>query len=306
VRWPVISNDLAYGVLLRLGIHLFTFGSLEKVALRAAEIGAETFQIFSSSPRMWRAGTPDALQVRRLRETCQRHAIYPLVIHVSYLINLASGDPEIHAKSITAFRGELERASAIGAQYLVLHPGSYRGRSCEQGIVTFVDGLRQAAAGFHSPNLTVLLENTTGAGCHIGSRFEELRDIRSLARDVTNLPIGYCLDTCHLFTAGFDITSPEGLRATLRSADGVLDMANVHLIHANDSKAPAGSHIDRHARIGEGYLGLEPFRRLLAHPKIRNKAVISETPAEAENDDLRNLQTLKSLAPNAIRKRLKS
>jgi deoxyribonuclease-4 len=271
-------------------------GSLERVALRAAEIGAETFQIFSASPRMWRSGTPDPVQVRHLQDTCRRHAIHPLVIHVNYLINLASGDPEIHAKSISAFRGELERAAGIGAQYLVLHPG----RSVDEGIVTFVDGLRQAAAGFHSPKVTVLLENTAGAGCHIGSRFEELRDIRRLASEVTGLPIGYCLDTCHLFAAGFDITSPEGLRDTIRSADQVLGMANVHVIHANDSKAPLGSHVDRHAKIGQGQIGLEPFRRLLAHPKLRAKAFISETPGEAEDDDRRNLETLKSLAPKRV------
>jgi len=265
--------------------------------LRAAEIGAETFQIFSASPRMWRAGTPDPIQVRHLQATCRHHAIHPLVIHVNYLINLASGDLEIHAKSIEAFRGELERATAIGAQYLVLHPGSYRGRSVDEGIVAFVDGLRKAAAGFHSPKLTVLLENTAGAGCHIGSRFEELRDIRRLASEVTSLPMGYCLDTCHLFAAGFDITSPAGLRDTIRSADQVLGMANVHVIHANDSKAPLGSHVDRHAKIGQGQIGLEPFRRLLAHPKLRTKAFISETPVEAEDDDRRNLDTLKSLAP---------
>jgi deoxyribonuclease IV len=267
------------------------------VALRAAEIGAETFQIFSASPRMWRAGTPDPVQVRHLQDTCQRHAIHPLVIHVNYLINLASGDLEIHAKSIQAFRGELERAAAIGAQYLVLHPGSYRGRSVDEGIVSFVDGLRQAAAGFHSPKLTVLLENTAGAGCHIGSRFEELRDIRRLASEVTGLPIGYCLDTCHLFAAGWNINSPEGLRDTIRSADQVLGMANVHVIHANDSKAPLGSHVDRHAKIGQGQIGLEPFRRILAHPKLRGKAFISETPVEEPGDDQRNLETLKSLAP---------
>ena len=111
---------------------------------------------------MWRAGTPDPVQIGHLQATCQLHAIQPVVIHVSYLINLAAGDLEIHAKSVAAFRGELERAAAIGAQYLVLHPGSYRGRSVDEGIVTFVEGLRQAAAGFHSPELTVLLENTAG------------------------------------------------------------------------------------------------------------------------------------------------
>jgi deoxyribonuclease-4 len=282
---------------LRLGIHLYTFGSLEKAAVRAAEIGAETFQIFSASPRMWRAGTPDPVQIQRLKSIRERHAIHPLVIHVSYLINLASHDPEIHAKSVAAFRGELDRAAAIGAEYLVLHPGSYRGTSVDQGIVMFVDGLHKAAAGFTSRSVTVLLENTAGAGCHLGSRFEELGDIRRLAGDVTEFPIGYCLDTCHLFAAGFDISTQSGLRRTIRQAEELLGIANIHLIHANDSKAPLGSHVDRHAKIGQGHLGTEPFRRLLAHPKLRDKAFISETPVEEEGDDRRNLETLKSLAP---------
>jgi len=246
---------------------------------------------------MWRAGTPDPVQVRRLQSIRERHAIEPLVIHTNYLINLASGDPEIHARSVSAFRGELDRAALIGAQYLVVHPGSYRGTSVDEGIVTFVDGLYQAAAGFRPRNLTVLLENTAGAGSHLGSRLEELRDIRALAGEVTTLPIGYCLDTCHLFAAGFDISAPAGLRDTIRAADELLGLAHVHVIHANDSKAPLASHVDRHARIGKGQIGLEPFRRILAHPKLRGKAFISETPVEEKDDDRRNLETLKSLAP---------
>jgi deoxyribonuclease-4 len=282
---------------LRLGIHLYTFGSFEKAALRAAEIGAETFQIFSASPRMWRASTPDPVQVQRLQSIRERHAIHPLAIHVNYLINLASADPEIHAKSVAAFRGELDRAAVIGAEYLVLHPGSFRGTSIDQGIVTFVDGLYKAAAGFTSRSVTVLLENTAGAGSHLGSRFEELRDIRDLTAEVTSLPIGYCLDTCHLFAAGFDISTQSGLRQTIRHAEELLGMANVHVIHANDSKAPLGSHVDRHAKIGHGEIGSEPFRRILAHPKLRGKAFISETPVEEPGDDRRNLETLKALAP---------
>jgi deoxyribonuclease-4 len=278
---------------------LYTFGSLEKAALRAAEIGAETFQIFSASPRMWLAGTPDPVQVQRLQSIRERHTIHPLAIHVNYLINLASGDPEIHAKSVAAFRGELDRAAAIGAEYLVVHPGSYRGTSVDQGIVTFVDGLYKAASGFKPQGVTVLLENTAGAGCHLGSRFEELRDIRDLASEVTDLPIGYCLDTCHLFAAGFDISTQSGLGKTIRQADELLGMSNVHVIHANDSKAPFGSNVDRHAKIGKGQIGSEAFRRILAHPKLRGKAFISETPVEEEGDDRRNLDTLKGLAPFA-------
>jgi deoxyribonuclease-4 len=281
---------------LRLGIHTSTAGSLENAALHAAELGANTFQIFSSSPRMWRARAPDPSQVKLLQAARRRFDLNPLVIHVSYLVNLASADPVIRAKSIAAFRGELERAAAIGAEYLVLHPGSYRGRSVQEGIADFVDALRAAATGFHSSGLTVLLENTAGAGSHLGSRFEELASIRERASDVTDLPIGYCLDTCHLLAAGFDISTPTGLRATVGSAERLLGLDNVRVFHVNDSKTPLGSHVDRHANIGEGHIPLAAFRRILRHPKLRGKPFILETPIDEPGDDRRNLHALKSLA----------
>jgi deoxyribonuclease-4 len=245
---------------------------------------------------MWRASILDQVQVRRLQDVRQSHAIHPLVIHVSYLINLASVDPEIHAKSVAAFRGELERAEAIGAEYVVIHPGSYRGATPDQGICNFVDGLYKASAGLDSGKVKVLLENTAGAGSHLGSRFEELRDIRDLAAPLTDLPIGYCLDTCHLFAAGFDIRTAAGLRKTLLQAEELLGLDNVHLIHINDSVAAFNSHVDRHARLGEGQIGAAPFRRILAHAKLRDKVFISETPVDEPGGELRNMDTLKSLA----------
>jgi deoxyribonuclease-4 len=258
-------------------------------------LGADTFQIFSASPRMWRARAPDPAQIKLLKAARRQFDLDPLVIHVSYLVNLASADPVIRAKSIAAFRGELERAAAIGAEYLVLHPGSYRGRSVEEGIADFVAALRDAAYGFHSRGLTVLLENTAGAGSHLGSRFEELAAIRERAGALTHLPIGYCLDTCHLLAAGFDISTPAGLRATVRSAESLLGLANVRAFHINDSKTPLGSHVDRHANIGEGHIPLAAFRRILQHPKLRGKPFILETPIDQPGDDQRNLDTLKRL-----------
>src|SRR5262249_29654840 len=150
-------------------------------------------------------------------------------------------------------------------------PGSYRGHSAEEGIAAFVLGLRDAAAGLALPRLTVLIENTVGAGCHLGSRFEELRSIRDLAGDLTDLPIGYCLDTCHLFGAGFNIATAAGLRETVGYADNILGLSNVHVIHTNDSKGALGSRVDRHAHIGAGHIGLEGFRRILRHPELRHK-----------------------------------
>ncbi len=245
---------------------------------------------------MWRARPPDRAAVKLLRTARERHDLKPLAIHVNYLINLASFDSVIRRKSIDGFRGELERAKVIGAEYLVLHPGSYRGRSVDEGIAAFVLGLAEATEGFRARRLTVLLENTVGAGSHIGGRFEELRAIRDLARKHTRLPVGYCLDTCHLLASGFNIASAAGLRDTLRHAEQILGLAHVHLIHANDSKGALGSHLDRHANIGAGHIGREGFQRILRHPKLRGKPFILETPVDEPGDDQRNLDTLKSLA----------
>jgi len=284
----------------RLGIHTFTSGSLEKAALRASALGANTFQIFSASPRMWRARAPDPVQVTLLKAARERFDLRPLAIHVNYLINLASLDATVRANSIAAFRGELERAAAIGAEYLVLHPGNHRGHSVEEGIAAFALGLKEAAEDLRISGLTVLLENTAGSGASLGSRLEELQSIRELALELTDLPVGYCLDTCHLLAAGFDIASAAGLRATIRTIDRSIGLAHVHLIHANDSKAARGSRVDRHAHIGAGHIGLAGFRRILTHPKLRRKPFILETPIDEPGDDLRNLDTLKALAGQQV------
>jgi deoxyribonuclease-4 len=279
----------------RLGIHTSIAGSLEGSALKAAELGASTFQIFSSSPRQWKASIPSAPAIQLLQRAREKHGLIPLVIHNSYLINLASVDEGVRAKSIQAFRGELERAIAIGAEYLVAHPGNYKGQTIEQGILNVLEGIASAAGGLEFGKLMLLLENTVGAGAQLGSRFEELRVMREYSASMTDLPIGFCLDTCHLLAAGFDVASCAGLTHTVAEADRLLGLENVHVIHANDSKAPLGSHVDRHENIGEGYIGLDGFRRILAHPGLRNKAFILETPVEKDGDDKRNLDTLKTL-----------
>jgi deoxyribonuclease-4 len=283
---------------LRIGIHTSIAASLENAALKASGLGANTFQIFSSSPRMWRASSLGAEQIRLLRRARERLDLYPLAIHVNYLVNLASVDPVIRARSIASLRGELERAADIGAEYLVLHPGSYKGQSLEAGIAAFVQGLHDVAAGVRT-GVTVLLENTVGCGAQIGGRFEELRAIRDSAANLTNVPVGYCLDTCHLLAAGYEVASEAGLRETFRQAERALGIDNVKLIHANDSKTPLGSHIDRHANIGEGYIGKAGFRRILAHPRLRAKPFILETPVEQDGDDRRNLENLKKLCPKS-------
>jgi deoxyribonuclease-4 len=245
---------------------------------------------------MWRASMPPVSDCRLLQHVRQKLDLTPLVIHDNYLINLASIDPTIRSKSIQCFRGELDRAAAIGAEYLVAHPGSYKNQTLEEGIVNFAHGLAEAAQGVARGGVMLLLECTAGGGCHIGSRFEELRSIRDLAATLTDLPIGYCLDTCHLLAAGFDIRTQAGLNQTVRDADSILGMTNVKLIHANDSKTPLGSRADRHENIGQGHIGEDAFRRILAHPKLRKLPFILETPVDKEGDDVRNLEALKTLS----------
>lgn len=245
---------------------------------------------------MWRAGSPDPADVKRFQAARARLDLAPLAIHVNYLINLATLDPVIREKSIVAFRGELDRAAVIGAEYLVLHPGNYKGQTVEEGLAAFVLGMAEAARGFRAPGLTVLLENTVGSGCQIGGKFEELRIIRELAARETDLPIAYCLDTCHLLASGYDVATAPGLKRTVAEAERALGLDLVRVIHANDSKGGLNSHLDRHANIGEGQIGEPGFRRILAHPALRSKPFILETPVDEEGDDQKNVDALKRLS----------
>ena len=245
---------------------------------------------------MWRAGVPDPADVKRFRDARARFDLVPLAIHCNYLLNLATMDPVIRERSIISFRGELDRAAIIGAEYLVLHPGNFKGQSLEQGIAAFVSGLAEATQGFRAPGLTVLLENTVGSGSQIGRKFDELRMIRDLAARETDLPLGYCLDTCHLLASGYDVAQAAGLKATVTAADRVLGLDLVRVIHANDSKGALNSHLDRHANIGHGQIGEAGFRRILTHPALRTKPFILETPVDEEGDDQRNVDALKRLS----------
>ena len=295
---------------LRIGLHTSTAGSLERAALKAAELGANTFQIFSASPRMWRARRPDSGQIKNLRRIREQSDLTPLVIHDSYLINLAAPHSEIREKSIAAFSGEIERALLIGADYLVAHPGNYKGVTVEQGMLNVAEGLALAwravdASLKHNPRFTVLLENTAGAGTQLGGNLAELATIRQLTAPYLDVPLGYCLDTCHCYVSGFDIATPAGFEHFVSHASQVLGLVNIPVLHANDTKMKLGSHCDRHAHIGSGYIGLEGFRRILNHPELRSKAFILETPVDKPGDDLRNVQALKELVSPKKRSTLK-
>ena len=225
----------------------------------------------------------------------ERHDLRPLVIHDNYLINLASVSEPLRQKSVLAFRGEIERALAIGAEYLVTHPGNCKGHGVEQGIYSVIRSLAEAAQGLDHKPLTVLLENTAGSGAALGSRLEELQVMRQFAAQLTDLKIGYCIDTCHLLASGYDVSTKSGVDRTVAQLDHTLGLANIPVFHANDSKGALSSHLDRHEHIGKGHIGEEGFRAILQHPKLREKAFILETPVDEEGDDVRNLEILKKL-----------
>lgn len=250
---------------------------------------------------MWRAKRPDPVQIKLLQSQRDQHDLWPLVIHDSYLINLAAPASEVRERSIEAFQFEIERALLIGAEYLVTHPGNYRGMTAEQGMLNAAEALVTAWRNVDqslmtgSPGLTILLENTAGAGAQLGGKLEELATIRELVSPYLEIPVGYCLDSCHCFVAGFDLASEAGFRKLITKADESLGLNNVPVIHTNDARMPLGSHVDRHANIGAGYIGLEGFRRLLNHPKLCDKAFILETPVDNPGDDEREITALKEL-----------
>jgi len=291
----LLPSSFFGGFRLRLGLHTSISKSLENAALKAAEVGANTFQIFSASPRMWRAASPAPSAIQLLRRARERYDLKPLVIHDNYLINLASCTETLRQQSVAAFRGEIERALAIGAEYLVAHPGNCRGHSVEQGIYAVIRSLAEAAEGLDTTNLTVLLENTAGSGAALGSRFDELGVMRQFAAELTDLKIGFCIDTCHCLASGYDVSTAAGLKQTVAEMDRALGIENVRVIHANDSKTPLGSHVDRHEHIGQGFIGEAGFRRILNRPQLRDKAFILETPFDEPGDEMMNMDMLRKL-----------
>jgi deoxyribonuclease IV len=283
----------------RIGIHTSTAGGVEMAAERAYRLGANCFQIFSSSPRQWKPYSLAKAQCDEMTRLRDKYNIAPLVIHSSYLVNLASATPEFHRKSVEAFRGELQRALALCADYLVLHPGSFRGRSREEGLQLVAHSIAEAAQGLEleKSNLMVLIENTAGAEFSLGGSFEQVAHLLGYLRPVC--PVGACIDTCHTHVSGYDIVSERGYEETMKQLDESIGLKNVRVWHCNDAKDPRGSKRDRHEHIGKGTIGLEPFRRLLNDMRTEHAAFIAETPIEQPKDDLQNVATLKSLIATA-------
>ncbi len=284
----------------RIGIHTSISGALENAALHAAAIGAGAFQIFTASPRMWRATAIDPAQAEKLKAARERLGLAPLAVHASYLINLASSNEELRARSTAAFRAEIERAAAVGADYLIVHPGNYKGGTLEEGVAraakSLVEAARCSVTGNVINRVLVLLENTAGGTNQLGGRLSDLAAIRAAAQPKMPLKLGFCIDTCHALAAGYDVATAAGLRKTVAEIDRVLGLDNVPVFHANDSLGALGSHLDRHANIGEGAIGEEGFRRILRHPRLRGKTFLLETPIDKDGDDRRNVEVLRRLS----------
>ena len=280
----------------RVGVHLGTAGGCWTAVNRAVEAGANTFQIFSSSPRMWRAGPVKPEDARKMRDLRAEHAIGPLSIHASYLINLCSQTEAVRANSIAAFRGEVERALALGAEFLVLHPGSWKGLTREEGLRLAAQSIERAIDGLTWQNapFQILIENTAGAEFSLGGKLEQVAELVECLKPCA--PVAVCLDTCHVHVAGYDIVSDDGYLETGKLIAATVGFDAVRLWHCNDAKAAMGSKLDRHEHIGEGTIGAAAFRRLLHDPKFAHCAFIAETPVDAPGDEARNVGVLRTLA----------
>ncbi|MGH9488425.1 MAG: deoxyribonuclease IV [Terriglobales bacterium] len=267
---------------MRIGAHVSSGGGIANAVERARAVGGDTLQVFTASPRQWRARPVAAGEAIRLRRLQRQARLRPLVVHANYLINPAGEKPVLRERSRAALRGELERALAIGADYLVLHPGSGTVAAC-------VNSIQTAAAGLAWGKLQLLVENMAGGGQRLASSFAEWAAILDALAD---LPVGGCLDTCHAWAAGYDLVSEGGYAAAMRELNATVGVGRTPVVHANDAKTARGSHHDRHAHIGEGQLGEGFFHRLLHDRRWRGKAFLVETPPAGQGRDIAALRRL--------------
>ncbi|MEP6719110.1 MAG: deoxyribonuclease IV, partial [bacterium] len=279
----------------RIGFHAPIKGGLHNALLVARDTGCDTVQIFSRNPRGWAAKPLTSADVTLFRKLRRATRLTPVVIHCNYLVNLAAFDGLMLEKSRASFREELQRALMLGADYLVVHPGSARGACEADGINTCIASIKIACRRLELGKLRILLENTAGQGECIGHRFEHLRAIMD---GCPKIPLGVCFDTAHAFTAGYDIREEDGLEALMEKLQGTVKTRNVRAIHFNDSRAPYNSRVDRHWHIGAGHIGAEALRRVARHPKLAHAAFILETPYDDPRADLQNLNMLRSFVDN--------
>jgi len=280
----------------RIGVHVGTAGGTWTAVERAVAAGANTFQIFSSSPRTWRAAAVKPEDAAKMRELRAKHDVGPVAIHASYLINLCSQTESVRVNGVAAFRGEVERALSLGAEYLVLHPGSWKGLTREEGLRLAAQSIEKAIDGldWQGKDFKILIENTAGAEFSLGGKLEQVAELVECLRACA--PVAVCLDTCHVHVAGYDIVSADGYIETMKLVESTVGFEAVRVWHCNDAKAAMGSKLDRHEHIGEGTIGAAAFRRLLQDARFAHAAFIAETPVDAPGDEARNVGVLRTLA----------
>jgi deoxyribonuclease-4 len=280
----------------RIGFHAPIAGGLSKALERSRDLGCDTAQIFSRNPRGWAAKPLAAEEIAVFKAARAATGITPVVIHANYLVNLAAADETIREKSRASFREEIERGLALGADYLVVHPGSARGATEAEGVAHCAATLKAACDGLNLNGFRVLLENTAGSGACIGHRFEHLRDIIAACPE---LNLGVCLDTAHSFAAGYDWREEDGCAAAFEVIGRCVGLENVRAVHFNDSKVDYLSRVDRHWHIGLGKIGSAGLRRVAQHAGLRHAAFILETPQDEPGAEERNIRLLRSFVQGA-------
>jgi len=279
-----------------LGAHMSIAGGLELAFERLATVGGEAMQIFTRNQRQWAASPIRADEAARFRSRWAECGRVPMAAHDSYLINLAATDPAIEQKSIVAFSQEVERAAQLAIPFLIFHLGSHSGAGTEAGLARLCRNLDSAiaAAAGAAKSVTILLETTAGQGTALGASFEELAFV--LERSRFSERLGVCIDTCHIFAAGYDIRTPAAYEETFALFDRLIGIERIRFFHLNDCRQALGGKVDRHEHIGAGKIGTMAFSLLVNDPRFRNHPMVLETPKE--NDlakDIENLALLKSL-----------
>lgn len=282
------------GFSVRLGVHVSIAGGIEKAIPRALGLGCTAMQIFSRNPRGWKVVPFSARSLTAFREAARHRKIDPIFIHTPYLLNLAAEEEELYRRSIRALNLELSRAEQLGARYVVTHLGSAKGGGKARGIKRVVRALQTVMAS--GLTVSILLENSAGAGNSIGARFEEIGEI--IEHVGKNGRLGICFDSCHGFAAGYDFRSVEKTEILVQKLDRTIGLARLALLHLNDCSASLGARFDRHAHIGKGKIGLRGFQSLLSHPSLRRVPMILETPKENAQDDVINLSRIRRLLGN--------
>ncbi len=295
VQAPQIHPARPTARTVRLGAHMSIAGGMDLAPLRGKQVGCDTIQVFTKSCRQWQAKPLAEAEVAAFQANLRDTGIDPVVAHDCYLVNLAAPEGPVRQKSLAAFRLEMERADRLGIPYLVTHPGQHLGAGEAEGALRVAEAVNRLHAALPDSRVQILLETTAGQGSSLGHRFEQLAAI--LERIEQAKRVGICLDTCHVFAAGYDIRSPEGYRHTLQDLDACVGLARLKVIHLNDSLNALGSRVDRHTHIGQGRLGVQAFRLLLTDPRLRRVPMILETPTDGDfvKTDRRNLARLRHL-----------